>query len=539
MSSDARRRSPRPPATSRSTCSASPSGKQDQYVAAHGGICAYTFNQDDTVTVEPLRLSAETLQGMSDGFLLFFTGETRKATDILEDQDRRTRELDATMVANLDRTKEIGLESRTLLEAGDLTAYGELMHEHWLNKRARSAGMTTGAGRRALRARPRRTGRSAASSSAPAAAASCSSTRPSRARLREAHGRRRRRRGALRLRLPGLLRPGVRDEPLRVGIVGCGLMGRKRAAALGGDRARRGAATPTPRAPRCSPPRPARRAVPDLDAVLEHRPDVVVVATTHDALAELGLPGRSPAAPTCWSRSRPGARPTRSTASPPRRRPPARRGEGRLQPPLPPRDHAGASRRRDRRARRADVHARPLRPRRPARLRPRVARRPEVSGGGELLDQGMHLLDLSHWLLGPLPLHSALLRTSYWDMPVEDNAVARRSPSRRRRGALLDLPRELVGVEERVRAGDLPAARQARGQRPRGLLRPAGARIWRMRPEMGPPDVEEVAYPPRTARGRPSGRTFGRQPSPATRLFSSATSDPRSMRLSRSKRPID
>ena len=120
-----------------------PSGKQDQYVAAHGGICAYTFNPDDTVVVEPLRLSSQTLQGMSDGFLLFFTGETRKATDILQDQDKRTRALETEMVANLDRTKAIGLESRVLLESGDLTAYGALMHEHWLNKRARSAGMST------------------------------------------------------------------------------------------------------------------------------------------------------------------------------------------------------------------------------------------------------------------------------------------------------------------------------------------------------------------------------------------------------------
>jgi D-glycero-alpha-D-manno-heptose-7-phosphate kinase len=120
-----------------------PSGKQDQYAAAHGGICAYTFHEDDTVTVEPLRLSAETLQEMTDGFLLFFTGETRKATDILQDQDRRTRELDAEMVANLDRTKAIGLESRALLESGDLTEYGLLMHAHWLNKRGRSVGMST------------------------------------------------------------------------------------------------------------------------------------------------------------------------------------------------------------------------------------------------------------------------------------------------------------------------------------------------------------------------------------------------------------
>ena len=121
-----------------------PSGKQDQYAAAHGGICAYTFHEDDTVTVEPLRLPDDTLQKMQDGFLLFFTGETRKATTTLADQDARTRDMDAAMLANLDRTKEMGFESRALLESGDLVRYAELMHEHWLNKKARSAGMSTG-----------------------------------------------------------------------------------------------------------------------------------------------------------------------------------------------------------------------------------------------------------------------------------------------------------------------------------------------------------------------------------------------------------
>ena len=120
-----------------------PVGKQDTYVSAHGGICAYTFNPDDTVTVEPLELSEETIQEMADRFLLFFTGETRDAVEILADQDNRSRTGDEQMLGNLHRTKEIGLESRALLEAGDLQAYSELMHEHWLNKRNRSAGMTT------------------------------------------------------------------------------------------------------------------------------------------------------------------------------------------------------------------------------------------------------------------------------------------------------------------------------------------------------------------------------------------------------------
>jgi D-glycero-alpha-D-manno-heptose-7-phosphate kinase len=120
-----------------------PVGKQDTYVSAHGGICAYTFNRDDTVTVEPLELSEETIQEMADRFLLFFTGETRDAVQILADQDERSRSGDEQMLQNLHRTKEIGLESRALLEAGDLQHYAELMHEHWLNKRERSAGMTT------------------------------------------------------------------------------------------------------------------------------------------------------------------------------------------------------------------------------------------------------------------------------------------------------------------------------------------------------------------------------------------------------------
>jgi D-glycero-alpha-D-manno-heptose-7-phosphate kinase len=118
-----------------------PVGKQDQYVAAHGGVCAYTFHPDDTVTVEPLELDPDTLRRMSSNFLLFYTGEARRASALLADQNRRTHEQDDAMLENLHRTKALGYESRTLLEAGDLERYAELMHEHWRNKRERSPGM--------------------------------------------------------------------------------------------------------------------------------------------------------------------------------------------------------------------------------------------------------------------------------------------------------------------------------------------------------------------------------------------------------------
>jgi D-glycero-alpha-D-manno-heptose-7-phosphate kinase len=118
-----------------------PVGKQDQYAAAHGGICAYTFQRDGRVDVEPLELSAETLDRLRTNFLLFYTGEARSASRILADQVRRSEAGDSEMLENLHRTKEIGIQSRTLLEAGDLERYARIMDEHWQNKRRRSPGM--------------------------------------------------------------------------------------------------------------------------------------------------------------------------------------------------------------------------------------------------------------------------------------------------------------------------------------------------------------------------------------------------------------
>lgn len=120
-----------------------PVGKQDQYVAAHGGICAYTFNPDDSVVVEPLELRAETLRRLRENLLLFFTGDSRSASEVLRDQDSRSRSGDDSMLANLHATKKMGYESRELLLKGDLESYAELMHVHWENKRKRSPGMSS------------------------------------------------------------------------------------------------------------------------------------------------------------------------------------------------------------------------------------------------------------------------------------------------------------------------------------------------------------------------------------------------------------
>lgn len=118
-----------------------PVGKQDQYVAAHGGICAYTFCRDDSVKVEPIELDRSTLRRMRDQLLLFYTGETRSASSILADQDEKSKRNDGDMLANLHRTKSMGYEGRDLLLSGDLESYAKLMHEHWVHKRSRSAGI--------------------------------------------------------------------------------------------------------------------------------------------------------------------------------------------------------------------------------------------------------------------------------------------------------------------------------------------------------------------------------------------------------------
>jgi D-glycero-alpha-D-manno-heptose-7-phosphate kinase len=120
-----------------------PVGKQDQYVAAHGGICAYTFRRDGSVEVEPLEMDPETFRQMRDQLLLFYTGQVRSASRLLSDQDTRSREGDPTMIENLQRTKVLGYESRELLVKGDLAGYASLMHEHWTHKRQRSEGMAS------------------------------------------------------------------------------------------------------------------------------------------------------------------------------------------------------------------------------------------------------------------------------------------------------------------------------------------------------------------------------------------------------------
>lgn len=119
-----------------------PIGKQDQYIAAVGGITAFTFHPDGRVEYRPCKISEETLFNLEDNLLLFFTGYSRSASAILKDQNEKSKQHDQAMLNNLHFTKELGYKSLAAIEGGNLDEFARLMDIHWQRKKARSSGMS-------------------------------------------------------------------------------------------------------------------------------------------------------------------------------------------------------------------------------------------------------------------------------------------------------------------------------------------------------------------------------------------------------------
>jgi D-glycero-alpha-D-manno-heptose-7-phosphate kinase len=112
-------------------------GKQDQYIGAYGGVTCFEFCSDDRVRVSPLQISHETLRDLEERLLLFFTGYSRDADALLEDQRSRSEKGDGTMIENLDSVVRIGHQVKEALEHGDTGLFADLMHEHWETKKQR------------------------------------------------------------------------------------------------------------------------------------------------------------------------------------------------------------------------------------------------------------------------------------------------------------------------------------------------------------------------------------------------------------------
>lgn len=284
---------------------------------------------------------------------------------------------------------------------------------------------------------------------------------------------------------------------LRVGIVGCGAIGRKRAAALAGDRlvachdvnaSAAAALAADYGADACG----------SLDELLSAAPDVVVVAAVHSELAALASAALDAGAHVLVEKPA-----GRCAADVERIRSAAASAGRRVKVGFNHRFHPGIQR--------AITEARSgeYGPVMFARGRYGHGGRtgyelewradPAISGGGEVVDQGMHLLDLCHWLLGELPVHSSMLRTHFWQAPVDDNAVLvlgeRGGVGDRSPWALLHVSwtewKNMFSLEIYCERAKLAVDGLV------GSYGPQQLRIHRMRPELGPPDTEEIRYPDR------------------------------------------
>ena len=120
-----------------------PSGKQDQYLAAYGGITCLEINTDGHVRVEPLLLSGQTLEALEQRLLLFYTGIQRASSDILSDQSAEAKKGEGVVVEQMHEIKRIGLAIKAALERGEVDEFGRLMDEHWQIKRRISNKMSS------------------------------------------------------------------------------------------------------------------------------------------------------------------------------------------------------------------------------------------------------------------------------------------------------------------------------------------------------------------------------------------------------------
>jgi predicted dehydrogenase len=289
----------------------------------------------------------------------------------------------------------------------------------------------------------------------------------------------------------------VNNPRLRVGIIGCGLIGRKRAEALGDDELL-GCYDIVPEAAHKLAAETSSEAFETVDELLATRPDVVIVAAVHNELAALAESALQSGAHVLVEKPAGGCsddveRIRRASVSAKRL----------VKVGFNHRFHPGIARAVSEALseRYGDVmfaralygHGGRIGYEREWRANPRI------SGGGEIVDQGMHLLDIFHWIFGELPVSASLVRTNFWDVPVDDNAVLvlgeRGGVGDRSPWALFHVSwtewKNMFSLEiycERAKFDVVGLT---------GSYGPQTLRIHRMRPQLGPPDTEAIQYPQR------------------------------------------
>jgi D-glycero-alpha-D-manno-heptose-7-phosphate kinase len=117
-------------------------GKQDQYAAAFGGIIVLEIDREGNVSVTPLDVHPETIYELEHRLMMFYTNIERDANDILAEQSIKVKVDEQEAVQSMHRIKEIGKEIRRCLEKDNITEFGKMMHEHWLEKKRISTKMS-------------------------------------------------------------------------------------------------------------------------------------------------------------------------------------------------------------------------------------------------------------------------------------------------------------------------------------------------------------------------------------------------------------
>ncbi len=118
-----------------------PIGKQDQYIAAYGGVSAMTFHPDGSVDVERLPLRDEVIDELESNLVIYYSGVERAAATVLSEQAKTITANKDDAVQRMHRIKALGHETKRILLSGRTDTYGEMLHEHWTNKRKLASNM--------------------------------------------------------------------------------------------------------------------------------------------------------------------------------------------------------------------------------------------------------------------------------------------------------------------------------------------------------------------------------------------------------------
>ena len=116
-----------------------PIGKQDQYGAALGGLNFIKFNQDGSVSHEPILMEGKTYKELQKNLLMFYTGTTRSANTILAEQTKNITSEDKAR--NLLKMCELAKDMKIALENNDISSFGKILDEGWQLKKELASGI--------------------------------------------------------------------------------------------------------------------------------------------------------------------------------------------------------------------------------------------------------------------------------------------------------------------------------------------------------------------------------------------------------------